>query len=44
MNPTSIWKEVLLPDWAHRGISGTMGDRVHRRFDSMPINLYRWTF
>jgi hypothetical protein len=29
MNPTHIPKEVLLPDWACRGISGKKGDRVH---------------
>jgi len=43
MNPIHILKEVLLPDWACRRISGTRGDRGHHRFDSMPINLYCWT-
>lgn len=41
MNPTRILKEVFLPDCARRSISGTKRDRVHRRFDSMPINLYQ---
>jgi len=44
MNPTHIPKEILLPDWACQSISGTKGDCGHCRFDSMPINLYCWTF
>jgi hypothetical protein len=34
INSTWIPKEVLLPYWAHRDISGTKGDRVH-----VPLNI-----
>jgi hypothetical protein len=44
MNPNRIQKEFFLPDLERQGMSGTKVDRVDRRLDSMPINLYRWTF
>jgi len=43
MNPTRLPKEIFLPNWARRGISGTKGDRVQSLWFNMLMAFYAKT-